>query len=184
MPTYHGIARSSTPASTRAACEDHPTRPVQLRKGHAHGELECGFEGQQWAGAGVPVPSFADPATAAAQLRPLFEPIGGNWRWSFLQPSAAPRTVLTGGGRECAVYPLRIRLRSRYVEIQYILYPLYLDQIQWIRSVSALGPDTVDTYRPCRHGTDAYPREFGVAPEHNTHDYDHNSIGDGDQVIR
>ena len=101
MPTYHGIARSSTPASTRAACEDHPTRPVQLRKGHAHGELECGFEGQQWAGAGVPVPSFADPATAAAQLRPLFEPIGGNWRWSFLQPSAAPRIVLTGGGREC-----------------------------------------------------------------------------------
>ena len=48
------------------------------------------------------------------------------------------------------MYPLRIRLQSRYVEIQYILYPLYLDQIQWIRSVSALGPDTVDTYRPCR----------------------------------
>ena len=51
------------------------------------------------------------------------------------------------------MYPLRIRLQSRYVEIQYILYPLYLDQIQWIRSVSALGPDTVDTYRPCRTRT-------------------------------
>ena len=28
---------------------------MQLRKGHAHGELEYRFEGQQYAGAGVPV---------------------------------------------------------------------------------------------------------------------------------
>ena len=66
-------------------------------------------------------------------------------------PPVRTRTEIEG----CAdvystMYPLRIRLQSRYVEIQYILYPLYLDQIQWIRSVSALGPDTVDTYRPCR----------------------------------
>ena len=40
---------------------------MQLRKGHTHGELECRFEGQQHAGAGVPVPSAADPEAAAAR---------------------------------------------------------------------------------------------------------------------
>ena len=92
-----------------------------------------------------------------------------DWSWALLAPLG---TGADGGGegdgtRGCGwlgcpgpymgdtmyllyntMYPLRIRLQSRYVEIQYILYPLYLDQIQWIRSVSALGPDTVDTYRP------------------------------------
>ena len=122
MPTYHGIARSSTPASTRAACEDHPTRPVQLRKGHAHGELECGFEGQQWAGAGVPVPSFADPATAAAQLPfwALLECAKGALArgWSFLQPSDAPRIVRNGGGRECGVHDDDPRMSERTRQVR------------------------------------------------------------------
>ena len=48
------------------------------------------------------------------------------------------------------MYLLRISPHSRYIEIQYILYPLYLVQIQWIQVVSAPGPDTVDTYRTCR----------------------------------
>ena len=48
------------------------------------------------------------------------------------------------------MYLLRISPHSRYIEIQYILYPLYLVQIQWIQVVSAPGPDTVDTYRTTR----------------------------------
>ena len=63
------------------------------------------------------------------------------------------------------MYPLRIRLQSRYVEIQYILYPLYLDQIQWIRSVSALGPDTVDTRIRIAHVGSGVSRGAGTHRE-------------------
>ena len=76
---------------------------MQLRKGHTHGELECRFEGQQHAGAGVPVPSAADPATAAAR-RAILHSLGvrqGRLErvWSFAAKRRAPNCPnLRGAG--------------------------------------------------------------------------------------
>ena len=51
------------------------------------------------------------------------------------------------------MYLLRISPQSRYIEIQYILYPLYRgpDTVDTVCiSPRQVQPDTVDTYRACR----------------------------------
>ena len=85
---------------------------MQLCKGDAHGGLECGFEGQQHAGAGVPVPSAADPATAAAR-RAILHSLGvrqGRLErvWSFAAKRRAPNCPnLRGAGYAVSVMMVR-----------------------------------------------------------------------------
>ena len=112
MPTYHGLARSSPPATTRTACEDHTTHPNAPANSARAQRWKAGSKGSSGLAQAclchrLLIQQLPPRNCHSALSRSV--PGGLERVWAFLQPSAAPPIVLNGGGRECGGYAARLR---------------------------------------------------------------------------